>query len=186
MFGGLRVSCGERALTEGDQRISKPLELLVLLVLNRGNKISNEQLMEALWEPDELENPAGALKNAAYSLRNSLQGLCPGAALVVTRERQYCWNTEAPMELDVERFAKLYYQAAKDGQEDERLELCRAALALYTGDFLPGLGDRHWVIPRASALRQQYLDLTITADTALTYSAHYETLEKRLAALGLC
>lgn len=26
----------------------------------------------------------------------------------------------------------------------------------------------------------------ITADTALTYSAHYETLEKRLAALGLC
>ncbi len=42
MFGGLRVSCGERALTEGDQRISKPLELLVLLVLNRGNKISNE------------------------------------------------------------------------------------------------------------------------------------------------
>ena len=134
MFGGLRVSCGERALTEGDQRISKPLELLVLLVLNRGNKISNEQLMEALWEPDELENPAGALKNAAYSLRKSLQGLCPGAALVVTRERQYCWNTEAPMELDVERFAKLYYQAAKDGQEDERLELCRAALALYPGE----------------------------------------------------
>lgn len=59
MFGGLRVSCGERALTEGDQRISKPLELLVLLVLNRGNKISNEQLMEALWEPDELETPPG-------------------------------------------------------------------------------------------------------------------------------
>lgn len=183
MFGGLRVSCGERALTEGDQRISKPLELLVLLVLNRGNKISNEQLMEALWEPDELENPAGALKNAAYSLRKSLQGLCPGAALVVTRERQYCWNTEAPMELDVERFAKLYYQAAKDGQEDERLELCRAALALYTGDFLPGLGDRHWVIPRASALRQQYLDLTITA-AGLLLARHTKAAAEE--ALALC
>ena len=41
------------------------------------------------------------------------------------------------MELDVEHFAKLYYQAAKDGQEDERLELCRTALALYTGGLCP-------------------------------------------------
>lgn len=181
MFGGLRVSCGGKTLGEGDLRISKPLELLVLLVLNRGGKVSNEQLMEALWEPDELENPAGALKNAAYSLRKSLQALCPDNAFVVTRERQYCWNSEAAVELDVERFERLHRQAVGEGEPERRLEQCREALALYEGDFLPSLADRHWVIPRSSALRQQYLDVTTTAASLLLARHTREGAEEALA-----
>lgn len=181
MFGGLRVCCGEKMLSEAGNRISKPMELLILLVLNRNAKVSNEQLMEALWEEDEVENPAGALKNAAYSLRKSLQSLCPEGSFVITRERQYCWNPETPVELDVERFGEQYHLASAEGEPEVRLEQCRRTIALYTGDFLPGLADRHWVIPRGSAFRQQYLDVTTTAASLLLARRTKEAAEEALA-----
>lgn len=181
MFGGLQVSCGSRTLAETHSHISKPLELLVLLVLNRNSQISNEQLIEALWEEGEVENPAAALKNAAYSLRKSLQALCPGVSFVVTRERQYCWNNQAPVELDVEHFGALHHEIGEEEDPGLRLEKCREALGIYNGDFLPSLADRHWVIPRASALRQQYLDITITAASLLLNCRTKATAEEALA-----
>lgn len=81
MFGGLQIQVGDRYLVEKGGRVNKPIELLVYLLLNRGTQITNEQIMEALWGDDEVENPAGALKNAAYSLRRQLTKAGPGAGV---------------------------------------------------------------------------------------------------------
>lgn len=184
MFGGLQVRAGEQVLVEHGARMNKPLELLVILVLNRQAKISNEQLMDALWEEGEIENPAGALKTAVYSLRKMFQAACPGINFIITRERQYCWNNEMALELDVDQFSELHRQVKGGGVPDDALlGYCRRALALYTGDFLPGLGDRHWVIPFSGTLRQQYLDLVCQASDILLARHARETAEE---AMDLC
>ena len=89
MFGGLQIQVGDRYLVEKGGRVNKPIELLVYLLLNRGTQITNEQIMEALWGDDEVENPAGALKNAAYSLRRQLTKAGLVQECIITQERQY-------------------------------------------------------------------------------------------------
>ena len=86
-LGGLRIKAGEKVLLEQGARINKPWELLVFLLLNMDEPLTNEQICEALWEDDEVANPAGALKNAAYSLRKQLTAAGLPANCVMTRNR---------------------------------------------------------------------------------------------------
>ncbi len=163
MFGGLQIHVGDQCLVEKGGRVNKPIELLVYLLLNIGVQVSNEQIMEALWGDDEVENPAGALKNAAYSLRRLLTKAGLSQDCIITRERQYAWNPDVPVELDIDRFNELYETAMQTpGTPTETVvRCCRAALALYAGDFLPALSDRYWLMARASTLRQRYLSMVL-------------------------
>ena len=163
MFGGLQIHVGDQYLVEQGGRVNKPMELLVYLLLNIGAQTSNEQIMEALWGDDEVENPAGALKNAAYSLRRQLAKAGLQQECIITRDRQYAWNPEVPVELDIDRFNKLYETAMQTpGTPPEKVErCCREAVALYAGDFLPALSDRYWLMARASTLRQRYLSMVL-------------------------
>ena len=163
MFGGLQIHVGDQYLVEKGGRVNKPIELLVYLLLNIGAQITNEQLMESLWGDDEVENPAGALKNAAYSLRRLLTKVGLDQECIITRDRQYAWNPDVPVDLDVDRFNKLYEAAMQnpDVSDEEMVRCCREALALYAGDFLPGLSDRYWLMTRASTLRQRYLNMVL-------------------------
>jgi len=86
-LGGLRIKAGDKVLLEQGARINKPWELLVFLLLNMDEPLTNEQICEALWEDDEVANPAGALKNAAYSLRKHLTAAGLPADCVMTRDR---------------------------------------------------------------------------------------------------
>ena len=162
-LGGLRIKAGDKVLLEQGARINKPWELLVVLLLNMDEPLTNQQICEALWEDDEVENPAGALKNAAYSLRKQLAAAGLPADCVMTRNREYCWNPETPVQLDVQTLDSLYRQGKAEPDPRRRLEICRAFLSLYTGDFLPGLAGRRWVLPKASALSQKYLTAALHA-----------------------
>ena len=163
MFGGLQIHVGDQYLVEKGGRVNKPIELLVYLLLNIGVQVSNEQIMEALWGDDEVENPAGALKNAAYSLRRLLTKAGLDQDCIITRERQYAWNPDVPVELDIDRFNELYETAMQTPgtSADQVMACCREALALYAGDFLPALSDRYWLMARASTLRQRYLSMVL-------------------------
>ena len=73
LFGGLRAVQGDRVLLESKGRLGRPAEAFAYLLLHRQEAGTNEQLIEALWEDEDLENPAGALKNAIYNLRKQLR-----------------------------------------------------------------------------------------------------------------
>ena len=163
MFGGLQIHVGDQYLVEKGGRVNKPIELLVYLLLNIGVQTTNEQIMEALWGDDEVENPAGALKNAAYSLRRLLVKAGLDQECIITRDRQYAWNPEVPVDLDIDRFNKLYEAAMQNpaATAEEIICNCREALTLYTGDFLPALSDRYWLMARASTLRQRYITMVV-------------------------
>lgn len=163
MFGGLQIHVGDQYLVEKGGRVNKPIELLVYLLLNIGTQTNNEQIMEALWGDDEVENPAGALKNAAYSLRRQLTKAGLDQECIITRDRQYAWNPNVPVDLDIDRFNKLYEATMQNpvATDAEIIRNCREALALYAGDFLPALSDRYWLMARASPLRQRYITMVL-------------------------
>ena len=113
-LGGLRIKAGDKVLLEQGARINKPWELLIFLLLNMDEPLTNEQICEALWEDDEVANPAGALKNAAYSLRKHLTAAGLPADCVMTRDREYCWNPATPVQLDVKTLNALFRQGRSE------------------------------------------------------------------------
>ena len=124
-LGGLRIKAGDKVLLEQGARINKPWELLIFLLLNMDEPLTNEQICEALWEDDEVAHPAGALKNAAYSLRKHLTAAGLPADCVMTRDREYCWNPATPVQLDVQTLNALFRQGRSEKDPARQLELCR-------------------------------------------------------------
>lgn len=156
-FGGFYLKYDNKPIIEKQMRFNKPLELLVLLLQNKN--FSNEQLMEQLWEEDDIENPAGALKNAVYSLRKILRAISPQEDFIVIQGNKYCWNSKINVLCDLWEFEKTQQNLSKEKAPDtiKQLEMCRRALKLYTGDFLPEGQNRRWIMQSANYLRQEYL-----------------------------
>ena len=155
MFGGLKIWLNDQCLVTEDDRLNKNIELLVLLALFREQGMTNGQLMEALWEPEEIQNPAGALKNAAYSLRKWLQ-VHSDFHFIVVNEKNYQLNPDIRLEIDFHRMAELACELEQT-PDAGRLELCFAMLQLYQGDFLPELSSRSWTAAFSDQARKTYL-----------------------------
>lgn len=183
-FGGLRIKAGDKVLLEQGARVNKPWELLAFLLLNLDEPVTNEQICEALWEDDEVLSPAGALKNAAYSLRKQLAAAGLPADCIMTRDRQYCWNPDIPVKLDVQTMTALYQEGRAEPDPQRQLEICRRLLNLCSGEFLPGLAGRRWVMPKASALSQRYLSTVLHTCDLLLESGRRSSAQEVLDVCG--
>lgn len=158
MLGGLSIEWNGVPILKHSARLNKSLELLALLLLNSDSFVSNEQLMDELWMDEKIENPAGALKNAVYTLRKLLQQADPDLQFVITENGRYLWNPKVPVELDVWVFeGDVKHLEMDTTSEEEKLSAARSALALYTGDLLPSLSGNQWVVQYNNKLRRMYL-----------------------------
>jgi LuxR family transcriptional regulator, maltose regulon positive regulatory protein len=82
-------------------RGAKQRALLALLALQRGQPVSADRLIDALWGDGQAANPANALQAQIGQLRRTL-----GPAAILTSEAGYAL-TAGPDEVDVVRFERL-------------------------------------------------------------------------------
>lgn len=176
MFGGFSLSCGDKTVDDSSNRMRKVWLLLAYLIYSRQKRNSQDQYITVIRGADtsEVEDPAGRLKALFYRCRTMLNQLydTAGHDLIVRKGGSYGWNTEIPLRLDVEEFDALRTAAAVAQAEEEKLSLCRQALELYRGDFLPKLSMEPWVMPISAYYHQAFLDLA---------GQTLELLEKRQA-----
>ncbi len=159
LLGEFSVRWGNVVLVDSSVRVNKNMELFALLLISSQHPLSNEQLMQALWE-GEAVNPSGALKNAVYSLRRILQELVPDVSFILTTGQQYQLNPDIPIQADFVRFSQLYDQLQQNGVSvSSQLELGRQALRICKGEFLPSLASRPWILPYNSRIMGEYLSI---------------------------
>ncbi len=162
MFGEFSVCWKGHWIAEAGTRLNKPFEVLILLFQKRDLRISNEELMNRLWNEDsKADNPAGALKSAVYLLRKLLKKADPETNFIFTEGKQYVWNPEIPVQVDLWDFEDIVLKIKQDNHfpEEEKLQLCRRAIQLYTGDLLPELCEHHWAIQQSIYYRRLYMDV---------------------------
>lgn len=162
MFGGLSVTCGGKVIVENTTKTNKPLEFLALLLLLRSREnLTNEQLMDALWsDEDGVENPAGALKNVAYSVRKLLRAIDENVQFILVENGRYRWNKDVPVSLDIgelEKTAAILKNSQMSAQQ--QLESCERAVEVYTGDLLPGMDRGAWLMQYVHYYHRLYLDI---------------------------
>lgn len=145
MLGGFSVEIGGNVVVSTDAG-GQVWNLMEYLVCNRFKALTQEQLIEILWE-DDTEDPAGALKNLVYRLRKSFAdaGIPFAKQMILSSGGVYRWNNDIPCKVDVEEYEKACAAAQKETDLALRLQYARRAVNLYTGDFLPGAYHRAWV-----------------------------------------
>ena len=118
LFGQLEAADGGVALAV---RGAKQRALLALLALHRGEPVSADRLIDALWGDGLAAKPANALQAQIGQLRRTL-----GAGAIVTTEAGYALAV-GPDEVDVVRFEQL---VAKGRRLAEAGEMAQASAAL--------------------------------------------------------
>ncbi|MDH6139923.1 pentatricopeptide repeat protein [Kitasatospora sp. GP30] len=138
-------------------RAGKARNLFQYLVLNKDQLVTRDQLYDALWP--ESEFPGGSsLKVAAHALRRVLQAHPdrPGdtGISIVYRDFGYSIHIE-DFGSDVEEFQRLVsdgLRAHRAGDAERTDRSLRAALGLYSGEFLPG-ESAAWVVEQREYLK---------------------------------
>ena len=110
----------------------KRRSLLALLLLNAGEVVSTDRLVEELWAGKPPKAAIGSLQNLVSDLRKVL-----GHETVLTREPGYVLDIN-PSCVDLHVFERLVAQAAEGGDAGRRSALLHEALALWRG---PPLAD---------------------------------------------
>ena len=116
MLGGFSFQYGERTIDDHSNRMRKVWLLLAYLVYSRNTRTTQDHYLSVIQGADssEVEDPAGRLKALFYRARTMLNQLydTAGHDLIVRKNGTYAWNTDIPIQLDVEEFDRLRRCAA--------------------------------------------------------------------------
>lgn len=152
----------------------KQRALLVLLLLNGGEIVSRDRLIDALWG----ESPPASAPNSVHIYVSQLRKVL-GDACLVTRGHGYVLVLE-PGQLDLDRFERMLDEGRKllaRGDAEGAGEGLRAALALWRGAPLVDFATEPFAqreIARLEELRLAALEARIEAD--LTLGRHTELI----------
>jgi predicted ATPase/DNA-binding SARP family transcriptional activator len=153
-------------------RGAKQRALLALLALQRGQPVSADRLIDALWGDGQAANPANALQAQIGQLRRTF-----GTAAIVTSDAGYALDVQ-PEQVDVVRFEQLVRKGrrlAADGELAPASATLGEALGLRLGEPLAEFAYAGF----ADAERARLDELTLVAtesraDTDLGLGRHGE------------
>ena len=158
MLGNFTLQLNTQTVDSDSNRMRKVWLLLAYLIYNRNHRSSQSRFFELIYnDGEETEDYTGRLKALFYRARTLLNQLGEkvGHELIVYKNGSYEWNNDYPIWLDVEEFDQLCDAAAKEQDNDTRLDLYLQAFELYRGDFLSKLSMEPWVMPIAANKHQK-------------------------------
>lgn len=180
MFGGFTITIGDIVIRDSSARSYQLWNFLEYLIAFRNKTISQDELVQALWDEDEIENPASALKNLAYRIRSVFgsQGIPFAKRIISFSKGSYEWNNSLNCTVDIEEFEDCHKKASNSSHPVEyRIEMYLRAIGLYKGDFLPASGYRRWVIPVSSYYRSMYFKCVYEVLRLLVEQERYPEIE---------
>ncbi len=100
------------------------------------------------------------------------------AKYIITSPGAYSWNTEIEICFDAENFERFCKQAKAASKEEAAIQSYERALALYKGEFMDHILDRHWAVTLSTYYHSLFL--TATKELAELYQKEnrYQDMER--------
>jgi predicted ATPase/DNA-binding SARP family transcriptional activator len=161
-LGGFAVWRGDTPIPPEEWTSRRALALFTCLLSTPSYRLLREQAIEWLWPEADPAASATNLRTTLYLLRQVLDDPQSAASYLRTEGDLLVLvpggATPPPDDwLDAAAFARAS-RVALAGQD---AAACRAALALYGGDYLPDEPYAAWAEQLRASLRRQYLDLLV-------------------------
>lgn len=180
-FGKFQITYDGKILKREEIASAMMEKLLMYLLLYRERSVTAGELMEALWQEDAVENPAGALKNLMYRLRCLLKKNFGEVNFIQSGRGSYGWNHAVKVEMDAEQFECLMEQAKCCEEKREKqaaVTYYEKSAALYQGEFMNGMQDMHWLMTRSAYYHSLFLQCVKNLSELYLQNEQYEKLEK--------
>lgn len=157
MFGKFILTYRGEEYVLGRNTTGKFIQLLLLVWLQGERGISKEQLMQALYDREEILNINNSFNNLLYQLKKQIKltGL-PDGEYILKKNNLYMTGTDIPVQIDAIEFERVLENAKTQTGEAERCRLCARALELYKGELLPAISTELWVVEESLRLKQLY------------------------------
>lgn len=145
MLGSFELRYNLEPVQLKKRQSSKPVQLLQLLLHNRGNGVSRQRVIEALYGLETGIDTANNLNATASQLRRLLRDtILPKENYICMDVDRYSFQSSFPVQVDTEEVLSLQQQAAM-AEGNDRIELLHKLCTLYQGRFLPELDGESWV-----------------------------------------
>lgn len=147
LFGSFSLAYNGRLITGKAKSSENQFNYLMQLMVHHGHTgLSKDLLISTLFAGRDLNDPGHAIHSVMYNARKRLRDFgLPDINYFVARDGLYYWNEEVPISSDVFEFEKLLELSANSNDSDEKMELLKQAVYLYTGDFLENQVAVIWV-----------------------------------------
>jgi DNA-binding SARP family transcriptional activator len=160
IFGSFRVVLDGRTVGVGDFPSKKAKQLLAMLALARGKRVSVDHLIDSLWGAKLPKDPVSTVEQTVSVLRSFLAKLCPDP-IVLTSSGGYALNTGV-VDIDLDRFDQLALTAA-GGTAEQALQLLKEALAVADGVVLEDEQYAEWSSNAREYYERRYNDYLLEA-----------------------
>lgn len=157
MLGGYSLTYGDKPIILGRGKLTKSVQLLQLLLLNLDKGIAKDELVQALYNWEEIGDTNNSLNSMIYRLKNQLIVAGMPKEDYISIKNGICkWEGSMPVEIDVAEFETLVKHAS-NLNGTERIESLERALSIYRGEFLPQLSSELWVTVESVRLKKLYI-----------------------------
>lgn len=176
-LGKFEISDGTHVMNDEVIRSDMLKKLVMYMLIHREHPVAVQELSESLWQEDEVDNPAGALKNLMYRLRTLMKKTFGDVQFILTSQGAYAWNTEIDVEFDAERF-EAYYKKAKNAKTKEDCIKCyESAITLYRGEFMENALNNHWAVTLSTYYNSMFLNAVKSLAELYMEHGRYQDVE---------
>jgi ATP/maltotriose-dependent transcriptional regulator MalT/DNA-binding SARP family transcriptional activator len=167
VLGGFVVERGGRPVPRSAWGSRKARDLLKVLVVRAGRRVSREQLAHLLWPDEPYDDVSNRLSVALSVARGVLAGAdaaAADAAPIRTVDDAVVLDADA-VEIDLVRFEELAdegLRAARAGEVEAARAALTAAEEAYGGELLEDDLEATWVVDRREELGQRYVSVART------------------------
>lgn len=179
MFGKFQIINQNGILNNDNIRSDMMVKLISFMIVNRERTLTVDELTEILWQEDESDNPAGALKNLMYRVRTIMNKTFGEGEYILTGRGAYYWNPEYEVIVDAEEFERNCEQAKElKADIDGTIKCYENAIDLYQGDFLAKYAAMHWIVPLTTYYHSMFLTVVKKIAKLYVETKQYEKMEK--------
>lgn len=178
-FGGLFIADDDgNSISEKELRSPMIEKLFLYMLFHRQGSMTSDEIIEAVWQGEESENPLGTLKNLTYRLRKELAKKFGNTEFIITEQRGYHWNPEVIVYIDVDEFETLIKQAKYEADQKKARKLYEQALKICKGEFMPKISDLYWISSQNTYYHSLYISAAKSLCKLYTNAGEYERLEE--------
>lgn len=178
-LGKFRIMNENGILDDDNTRSAMMTKLLVYMVTYREKNLTMDEIAGALWQDEEVDNPAGALKNLMYRLRNLLKKNLGENEYIITSRGSYQWNPDVRVVVDAEQFEQLLDKAKCETLDSAaRMNYYEMGIRIFQGDFMSKLSDVHWVTTLTTYYHSMYLSAVKSLAEIYAETEMFDELER--------
>ena len=162
-----------------DSRIKsdKITKLLSYIISHWNSNISVGELSDALWNDEESDNPANALKNLVYRARSILKKNFGQIEFIKTGRGYYSWNRDISVNADAWEFECMCEKAKTIKSVSEKTDYQKKALKYYKKRFLEKYTDCYWIVTLNAYYHTMYINEVVKLSETLYACNDYKNME---------